>query len=155
MDLNNNRYNSNKIRKFIYENLLSLYAYFKLINHIKKEFDDEKKLFLDMFMELLKHDSENLIPENYIIEENILNIILLNIIHNFTDIKILEPYLNQGLLNKILNLKFYNENANKNIFENKFKSFVILNECFKQFMLKIFSEENILQNLIESGLLYA
>ena len=155
LDLNNNRYNSNKIRKFIYENLLSLYAYFKLINHIKKEFDDEKKLFLDMFMELLKHDSENLIPENYIIEENILNIILLNIIHNFTDIKILEPYLNQGLLNKILNLKFYKENANKSIFENKFKSFVILNECFKQFMLKIFSEENILQNLIESVLLYA
>ena len=73
----------------------------------------------------------------------------------FTDIKILESYLNQGLLNKILNLKFYKENANKNIFENKFKSFVILNECFKQFMLKIFSEENILQNLIESVLLYA
>ena len=148
--------NYNLIRKLIYENLLSIYICFKFLNYFKKDFENEKKLFLDMFMDLLKYDSENRNNnEIYIINEHILIMLLININQNFDDIKVLIPYLKEGLFTKIISLKFNKNDANINFNENKFKYFVTINECFKQFVIKIFSEEKMLQNLIEGVIKYA
>ena len=148
--------NYNLIRKLIYESLLSIYICFKFLNYFKKDFENEKKLFLDMFMDLLKYDSENKTNnEIYIINEHILIMLLLNINQNFDDIKILIPYLNEGLFSKIISLKFNKNDANINFNENKFKYFVTINECFKQFVIKIFTEEKMFQNLIEGVIKYA
>ena len=148
--------NYNLIRKLIYENLLSIYICFKFLNYFKKDFENEKKLFLDMFMDLLKYDSENKNNnEIYIINEHILIMLLMNINQNFDDIKILVPYLKEGLFNKIISLKFNKNDANINFNENKFKYFVTINECFKQFVIKIFTEEKMFQNLIEGVIKYA
>ena len=148
--------NYNLIRKLIYENLLSIYICFKFLNYFKKDFENEKKLFLDMFMDLLKYDSENKNNnEIYIINEHILIMLLMNINQNFDDIKILVPYLKEGLFNKIISLKFNKNDANINFNENKFKYFVTINECFNQFVIKIFTEEKMFQNLIEGVIKYA
>ena len=148
--------NYNLIRKLIYENLLSIYICFKFLNYFKKDFENEKKLFLDMFMDLLKYDSENKSNnEIYIINEHILIMLLLNINNNFDDTKILIPYLNEGLFTKIISLKFNKNDANINFNENKFKYFVTIDECFKHFVIKIFTEEKMFQNLMEGVIKYA
>ena len=152
---NENLENENLVRKLIYENLLSIYICFKFFNYFKKDFENEKKLFLDVFMDLLKYETENKSNDYYIINENILIIILMNIIDNFDDIKILIPYFNDGLFTKIIILKFNKDDANLNFYENKFKFFVSINECFKQFVIKIFTEEKMFQNLLEGVFKYA
>jgi hypothetical protein len=106
-------------------------------------------------MDLLKYDSENKANnEIYIINEHILIMLLLNINQNFDDMKILIPYLNEGIFTKIISLKFNKNDANINFNENKFKYFVTINECFKQFVIKIFTEEKMFQNLIEGVIKY-
>ena len=147
--------NENLVIKLIYENLLSIFICFKFLNYFKKDFENEKKLFLDMFMDLLKYESENKSSDNYILNESIIIIILMNVIDNFDDIKILIPYLNEGLFTKLINLKFNKAEANINFYENKFKFFVTINECFKQFVIKIFTEEKMFQNLLEGVFKYA
>ena len=149
------QYNQLKIQALIYENIVSIYLVFKFLKNIKKVFDTEKKLFMEIFLGLLIYESENTNQDKSLINENILIMLLLNVIHNFTDIKILIPYLQKGLFNKILHLKFNKENTYKNFYENDFKLQVTLDECFKQFVLMIFTEEKIFQNLIENVLLYA
>ena len=149
------QFNQLKLQALIYENIVSIYLVFKFLKKIKKVFDTEKKLFMDIFQELLQYESENTNQDKRLINEKILIMLLLNIIHNFNDIKILIPYLQKGLFNKILHLKFYKENTYKNFYENNFKLQVTLDECFKQFVLMIFTEEKIFQNLIENVLLYA
>ena len=64
------------------------------------------------------------------------------------------PYLERGHLSKILSLKFNKANSYKKLYENNFKLKLILNGCFKQFILKIFRENKTLQTLIESLILY-
>ena len=154
---NNNfkNYGQIKIRALIYENIVSIYLCFKFLNKIKKICETDENSFLDIFLELLQYESENTNQDKMIIDENILIMLMLNIIHNFKDIKILIPYLQKGLFNKILNLQFKKENTYKNFYENNFKLKVTLDECFKQFVLMIFTEEKIFQNLIENVLLYA
>ena len=85
------------VRKLIYENLLSIYICFKFLNNYKKDFENEKKLFMDIFACLLKYESENKNNDNYLINEQIIIMILLNINNKFDDIKILIPYLNEGI----------------------------------------------------------
>ena len=154
ISITNNSFNKNKIDKLVFENIVTIYLCFKYLYNIKKDFDDEKKLYLDMMTQLLQYESENKNPNKSIINENILIMLLIIIIKTFNDIKILIPYLEKGLLANILRLKFNKRNSYKNFCENNFKSKVVLNECFNQFMLKIFSDENNLQHLIESVLLY-
>ena len=81
--------------------------------------------------------------------------ILINITHYINNTEILIPYLNNGLFQNILLLKFDKNDASINFYENKFKFFVTLNECFKQFIQKLFNDEKILQNLVEGVLKYA
>ena len=148
-------YNKKKIEKLVFENIVTIYLCFKYLNNIKKDFDAEKKLYLNMMLQFLQYESENKYPNKSIINENILIMLLIIIIKTFNDIKILIPYLQKGLLANILRLKFDKKNSYKNFYENNFKTKVMLNECFNQFMIKIFSDEKNLQNLIESVLLYA
>ena len=150
-----NTFNQNKIIKLVFENIVTIYLCFKYLNTIKKNFEKEKKLFLDMVLQILQNELENKNPDKRIITENILIMVLIIIIKTFNDIKILYPYLEKGLLENILRLKFDKKYSYKNFYENNFKTKVVLNESFNQFMLKIFSDENDLQNLIESVLLYA
>ena len=148
-------FNNNLVHKLIYENVVSIFSFFKFWNRYKHDFENEKILFLNIFEEILNYESENTNPEKRIVDENIIIILLLNIIQNFDDINIIIPYLEKDLLSKILSLKFNKANSYQKLYENNFKLKVILNECFKQFVLKIFSENKILQTLIESVILYA
>ena len=147
-------FNQNKINQLVYENIVTIYLCFKYIHTIKKDFENEKKLFLDIFLELLIYESENINLDKSIISENILIMLLININKFCNNETLLFPYLQKGLANKIINLKFKKEITYKTFYENNFKSKVVLSECFQQFMLIIFSNEKILQNLIESIILY-
>ena len=152
---NFNQFNNEKMRDLIYENFVSVYLCFKFMKQINKDFEKEKASFLDLFFDLIQNELENINPKKSIINETVLIIILLNIIDNFQDIKILEPYLQKGLFTKLLHLKLYENDNYKTFYENKFKSHVTLNECFRHFVTKIFSEEKIMENLIEGLILYA
>ena len=112
-------------------------------------------MFLDVFMDLLKYESRIKSNNNSIINEQILLMLLLNSVNNFDDITILVPYLKDGLFTKIISLKYNKNDANINFYENKFKYFVTINECFNQFIKKIFTEEKMFQNLIEGVFKYA
>ena len=55
----------------------------------------------------------------------------------------------------LLELRFNPKETNSSFYDNQFKSFVTLEESFKQFIIKIFSEKNIFSNLLESIFKYA
>ena len=137
----------NIIRKIIYENFLSIYILFKFLKDYEKDFKKEKNLFLDIFINLLKYENNKKSKDYSLINENIIIILLLNIIHNFDNIDIIIPFLKEGLFSEIISLKFYKRN--KYLKHKYLTNYITLNECFKQFTIKIFREEKIFQNLLE------
>ena len=144
-----------KIKNFIYENLVTIYLCFKYINKIKKDFNNEKKIFLDLFFDLLQNESDASNQNKNILNANILIMFLLNIVNNFNDSKIFDSYLQKGLLTNLINLELTKEYTFNNFYENNFKLKVILDDCFKQFVHKIFSEDSIMEYIIERVILYA
>ena len=155
----NNMNNNNKlILKLIYENMLTVYIVFCFLDHCKKKFEEYKKSFLETFLSLLKesYNTKNI----YYINEPILILCLQIIIQFFNDSdgsqELLNQFLNDNnLLNLILDLKFNAEDGNMDFYENKFKFFVTVDECFKQFLHTIFSEKNLYKHLLESIFKYA
>ena len=68
----------------------------------------------------------------------------------------LNQYLvNNNLFKFLLDLKFEPNDAHSSFYDNQFKFFVTLEESFKQFIIKIFSEKNIFEHLLESVIKYA
>ena len=47
-------------------------------------------------------------------------------------------------------MKFSPDNANIDFYDNKFKYFVTIDECFKQFIHKIFSEQSLHEHLLQN-----
>ena len=150
--------NINLIQKLIYENILTVYIIFCFLEHYKKKFENEKKNFLELFLLLLKesYNDKNI----SFVNEPILIISLQIIIQFFNDSDKTQELLNQflndnNLLKYILDLKFNPEDSNIDFYDNKFKYFVTIDECFKQFIYKIFSEKALYENLLESIFKYA
>ena len=154
----NNKDINNKLKmKLIYENMLTIYIIFCFLEHCKEKFEEEKKLFLDTFLLLLKESYNT--QDTSFINEPIL-ILCLQIIQFFNEtdnsLELLNQFLNDNnLLKLILDLKFNSEDANMDFYENKFKFFVTIDESFKQFLHKIFSEKNLREHLLESICKYA
>ena len=150
---NNKNINKKIILKLIYENVLTVYIIFCFLEHFKNNFLEEKKNFLETFLFQLKesYNEQNL----SFINEPIL-ILCLQIIIQFFNPKdksqeLLNKFLNDNnLLKYILDLKFSPENANIDFYDNKFKYFVTIDECFKQFIHKIFSEKNLYEHLLQN-----
>ena len=139
-------------KKLIYEHFLRIYILFCFLGHNKKNFEKEKKIFLDSFFYLINESKNN---EIYVLNEPIM-ILCLQIINEFfnsTDKsqEILYEYLyEKKMFEKILELKFNKIDAMSKLDENQLKYFVTLEECFKQFIFKIFSEKNLFCNLLRS-----
>jgi hypothetical protein len=154
----NNINNNHKMTmKLIYENILTVYIIFCFLDHCKKNFEEQKKFFLENFLLLLKesYNTKNIC----FINEPILILCLQIIIQFFNDsdnsLELLNQFLNDNnLLKLILDLKFNSEDANMDFYENKFKFFVTIDQCFKQFLHKIFSEKNLYEHLLESVFKY-
>ena len=156
--INNSKANNKNIKnkiilKLIYENVLTVYIIFCFLEHFKNSFEEEKKSFLETFLFQLKesYNEQNL----SFINEPIL-ILCLQIIIQFFNPKdksqeLLITFLNDNnLLKYILDLKFSPESANIDFYDNKFKYFVTIDECFKQFIHKIFSEKALYEHLLQS-----
>jgi hypothetical protein len=154
----NNINNNHKMTmKLIYENILTVYIIFCFLDHCKKNFEEQKKFFLENFLLLLKesYNTQNIC----FINEPILILCLQIIIQFFNDsdnsLELLNQFLNDNnLLKLILDLKFNSEDANMDFYENKFKFFVTIDQCFKQFLHKIFSEKDLYEHLLESVFKY-
>ena len=158
--INENKKIDNKklLLKLIYENILTVYIIFCFLEHFKLNFEKEKKSFLETFLLLLKESHEE--QKKSFINEPILILSLEIIIQFFNESDKSQELLNQflndnNLLKFILDLKFNPEDANVVFYENKFKYFVTIDECFKQFIHKIFSEKNLYEHLLESVFKYA
>ena len=157
---NKNIDNKNLQLRLIYENILTVYIIFCFLEHFKLNFEKEKNSFLETFLLLLKESHSQNEIKNSFINEPILILCLQIIIQFFNELDKSQDLLNQflndnNLLKYILDLKFNPDNANKGFYENKFKYFVTIDECFKQFIHKIFSEKNIYGHLLESVFKYA
>ena len=154
---NKNINNTKLILKLIYENILTVYIIFCFLEHCKVDFEKPKKLFLETFLLLLKENNNDL--NKIFINESILIFCLQITIQFFNEsdnsLELLNQFLNDNnLLKLILDLKFNSEDANMVFYENNFKFFVTLDECFKQFIHKIFSEKNIYDHLLSSVFKY-
>ena len=156
---NKNINNHKLVLKLIYENILTVYIIFCFLEHYKTNFEKEKKAFLETFLLLLTQSNNNENIKSFI-NEPILILCLQIIIQFFNESDKSQELLNQflndnNLLKYILDLKFNSEDANMDFYENKFKYFVTIDECFKQFIHKIFSEKNLYEHLLESVFKYA
>ena len=155
---NKNINNNQLILKLIYENTITIYIIFCFLEHCKTNFEKEKKLFLETFLLLLKESNNE--QNISFINEPILILNLQIIIQFFNETDKSQEFLNQflndnNLLKFILDLKFNPEDANMDFYDNKFKYFVSIDECFKQFIHKIFSEKTLYEHLLESVFKYA
>ena len=158
-----NKDNIELIKKLIYENILNIYIQFCFLEFNKSNYEEKKINFLDTFLLLLKeannaeqNDLNNLSYINEAIIIFCLQIIVQFFNNNDKSQEMLNQYLiNNNLLKYLLDLKFNSNDASANFYDNQFKYFVTLEESFKQFIIKIFSEKNIFAHLLESVLKYA
>ena len=151
--------NNDLIKKLIYENILNIYIQFCFLEYNKDNYEQKKINFLDTFLLLLKesNNSENKIPFiNEAIVIFFLQIIVQFFNNNDKSQTTLEKYLvNNNLFKYLLELKFEPNDAHSSFYDNQFKFFVTLEESFKQFIIKIFSEKNIFEHLLENVMKYA
>ena len=155
---NKNVINIELINNLIYEHFLRVFILFCFLEYSKINFEKEKKIFLDAFLYLIKEYNNN---DTIFIYNEAIIIICLQIIIQFFDNndkseEIFKEYLiNNNLFKYLLELKFNSKDAHSNFYENNFRYFVTLEETFKQFILKIFSEKKIFSHLLESVFKYA
>ena len=153
---NKNEINAELIKNLIYENYLLIYILFCLLENSQKNFEKEKIIFLDSFLFLLKESNNIYNTENkFIYNEAIISLGLQIIIQFFNKNDKSEEHLKEYLIKEnlfkyLLDIKFNSEDANNNFYENQFRYFITLEESFKQFILKIFSEKNLFGHLLES-----
>ena len=148
-----NEINLNVGIKLIYEHFLRIYNIFCFLDFNKKISEKEKIIFLDVFLLLLKKSNKN---KNLFLFNQAIIILCLLIINRFFNYndnsqEILNEYLiKKKLFEYLLELKFNCDDANINFYDNNFKYFVTLEECFKQFIFKIFSEKKSSQYLLQN-----
>ena len=148
------------IKKLVYEHFLRTYILFCFLEHNKKNFEKEKIIFLDSFLFLLKESNNIYNTKNIFIYNEAIIIIGFQIIIQFFNsndksMEYLEEYLiTKNLFKYLLELKFNSEDTNSNFYDNQFRYFITLEESFRQFISKIFSEKNIFSHLLESVFKY-
>ena len=163
--IDKNKISIELFKKLLYENILNIYIQFSFLEYNKKNFEEKKINFLDIFLLILKETNNN--EQNisncnniFYIDENIIIFFLQIIIQFFNNNDKSQETLNEYLINNnmfkyLLELRFNPKETNSSFYDNQFKSFVTLEESFKQFIIKIFSEKNIFSNLLESIFKYA
>ena len=152
----------NLIKRLIYENILSIYIQFCFLEYNKNNFEGKKINFLETFLLILKENNkeQNILNKISYVNEEIIIFCLQIIVQFFNNNDKSQETLNQYLTNNnlfkyLLELRFDSNEASANFYDNQFKNFVTLEESFKQFIVKIFSEKNIFSYFLESVLKYA